>query len=421
MFIKNYEALAISPLRKDAIDIVAAGIEAADPEAALRRKTSFDGTVFTVGKKKFDISSYKNIYVVGGGKAAFRGAKFLESVLKDRITDGVILDVKVGKLKKIKCYEGTHPFPSKENMEATDELVNILKKADRSDLVIALVSGGGSALLCKPEKLTCADIKNVTEEFFRRGADIKEINIVRKHISNIHGGHLAKHAYPADVLGLIFSDIPFSDISFVASGPTFMDKTTKADAAKVAKKYGMKNMSFMETPKDAKYFKNVSNELILSNKDALTAMAAEAKKRGYDPKICGSCLKGEAKKLAPTLIKKFSFGKKTALIAGGETTVVIKKEGKGGRNLEVSMGAIGTMPKNSVIFSMASDGKDHIKGVGGGLVDDTVIKKAEELGYDPGEFLKNNMSYKFLKDTGGLVLSKRTGTNVSDLMVMLKD
>ncbi|MDD4818930.1 MAG: DUF4147 domain-containing protein [Candidatus Colwellbacteria bacterium] len=418
MFIKNYSELATNKLRKDALDIVVTGIEAADPAVILRKKVFVDGSFLKAGKSRVDLSKYKNIYIVGAGKASFRAAKFLEGIMLDYITAGVILDVKVGKLKKIECYEGSHPFPTKGNIEATSKLTDILKAARKNDLVIALISGGGSSLLCDPYKMTCNDIKSATKSFFSKGADIKEINILRKHISKIHGGYMAKLAYPADVLGLIFSDVPFSDISLVASGPTFMDKTTKDDAKKIAEKYGISGVSLIETPKDKKYFEKTRNELILSNKDALKAMKDKAEEKGYKTEVCGACLKGEARELASKLVERLKKNK--VLLGGGETTVTIEKKGKGGRNLEVAIGIIDYLPENSIVVSMASDGKDHISGVGGGLVDEEVIKKAKELNYDHNEFLRNNISYKFMKDTGGLIESRRTGTNVSDLVVMLK-
>lgn len=421
MFVTNYEKIAVTRARKDALEIAEAGISASLPETILENKFKLKGNILMAAGRKIDLSKYKNIYVAGGGKAAFRAARFIEKTLGSRITDGVVLDVKAGKLKRIRCFEGTHPYPTEKNVIATKELVSILKRAKKGDLIITIISGGGSSLLCDPHKMTCAEIKNITEEFFKKGSDIKEINIIRKHISNIHGGNVARLAYPADVLGLVFSDVPFRDASLVASGPTYPDKTTVADAKKVADKYGIKSLSFLETTKDGKYFKNVKNILMLSNSDALSAMKVIAEKKGYKAIICGSCLKGEAKKMAPKLLEGFPMpAGKSVLIGGGETIVLVSKKGKGGRNLEAAMGALGKLPKKTVIVSMASDGKDHIEGVGGGLADSLVAKKAAELGYDHKKFLDDNLSYKFMKDTNGLIRMKKTGTNVSDLLIILK-
>ncbi|MFA4999178.1 MAG: DUF4147 domain-containing protein [Parcubacteria group bacterium] len=421
MFITNYKKIALTSLRKDALEIMKAGIDAVLPETVLKNKLRLKKNVLLVDGRKVDLSRYKNIYVVGGGKAAYRTAKFVEGLLENRITDGVVIDVKKGRLKKIKTYEGTHPYPSEKNVTATKALISVLKKAKKDDLVLAVVSGGGSSLLCAPFKTTCAKIKAITKEFFEKGANIREMNIVRKHISGIHGGNLAKIAYPADVLGLIFSDVPFRDISLVSSGPTFRDKTTKTDAQKIANKYGIKRFAFLETPKEVKYFRNVKNVLVSSNNDALKAMKEEAERRGYKTRVYGGYLKGEAKKLAQKLIGELGKAKgKVAIIGGGETVVRVRHKRKGGRNLETAMGAISDIPKNAVIVSMASDGKDNIDGVGGGLVDEAIIKKAERLKYSYQKFLEGNDSFRFMKDTGGLIETKRTGTNVSDLVAILR-
>jgi len=422
VFITNYQKIAKTPLRRDVLRIVEAGIDASLPEKVLENKLRLQKDVLLVNGNKVDLSKYENVYVVGGGKASYGTAKYISGLLRHRITEGVVVGEREGIFDKIKSYEGTHPYPSERNISATKKLVSVLKKAKKGDLVIAIISGGGSSLLCAPHKMTCVDLKSVIEEFFRKGANIKEINIVRKHISEIHGGNLAKLAYPADVLGLIFSDVPFKDVSLVSSGPTFYDRTSKADALKVAKKYGISGLTFLETPKEKKYFEQVKNILLLSNCDAIEAMKKEAEARGYKTRVCGMYLKGEAKKLAKKIIGEFKTERgKVAFVGGGETIVYVKHKGKGGRNLETAMGAIDSIPKGAVFASVASDGKDNIEGVGGGLIDEGVIKRAEELKYDYRKFLDENNSYKFMSDTGGLIEARETGTNISDLVVILKE
>jgi len=421
MFVTNYQKIAVTAERRDALQIIEAGIEASLPETILKSKFKLKGNILIVDGKRINLSQFNNIYVVGGGKASYLTAKYIDRLLGRRITDGVIIDVKVKKLKNIRCYEGTHPYPSKKNVVATNEIIFLLKKAKKDDLVITIVTGGGSSLIFNPHKLTCARARVVTQEFFKKGADIKEINIVRKHISNIHGGNIAKLAYPASVLGLIFSDVPFGEPSFVASGPTYYDKTTKSQAKKVADKYGIKNLPLIETTKDKKYFKKVTNVLMLSNTDALSAMKKFAEKRGYKTRICEASFKGEARKLAQKIFTKFKMSPgKSALIAGGETIVHVKGKGRGGRNLETAMGALSVLPDKTLMVSMASDGKDNVEGVGGGIADRLVRREAEKLGYASRDFLDKNNSYNFMKDTNGLIESKKTGTNVADLVVILK-
>lgn len=419
MNIKNFDNLATNELRSKALRIADAGIEAILPENALKESISLNDGFFRAGKETFDISKFKKIYVVGIGKASFLAAKYLEKILGDKITEGAIIDVISGKFKKIRSYEGTHPLPTEKNIEATKDIISILNKSGKDDLVIAIVSGGGSSLLSMPNKIALPDLQIATDILFKKGADIKEMNTIRKHLSQAHGGNLAKLAYPSTVIGLIFSDIPFSDLSFVASGPTYFDKTTKESAIRVAKKYGLGKLPFCETPKDKKYFKKVNNILVLSNKVALKAMKKEAKEMGFEPVICETCLTGEARKLGAKLIKGAKKGK--ALLYGGETTVVIKQKGKGGRNLELVLGALSHLKEGEAIISISSDGKDHIKEAAGAIGDMDLIRDMKKAGYDPEQYLNENRSYEFFNNLNGVIVTGRTGSNVSDLVIVVKE
>lgn len=422
MTIKNYSELAITPLREKALRIIDAGIEAIKPENVLSEKVCLKGDILVIGKEKFDLSSFKNIFVVGIGKASFRTAVFLEKTLGSRITDGAVIDIMGGRLKKIRSYKGTHPLPTEINIAATNEIIKILERAGKKDLVIAIVSGGGSSLLCQPNKITCVSLQQITQALFHKGADIKEMNTIRKHVSKIHGGNLARLAYPAKVVSLIFSDIPFSDLSMVASGPTYFDKTTKGDALRVMKKYDLSGIPLIETPKSLKYFEKVSNISVLNNKVALNAMKKKAEELGFKARICTACLRGEAKttgkKLADDLNKEKSG---TALISGGETTVIVKKKGKGGRNLEVVLGALDHIREGQLMISISSDGKDHIKEAAGAIGDEVLKKKMSDLGYDADFFLDENRSYAFFKELGGIIVTGETGSNVSDLVLAISE
>ncbi|MDD4931137.1 MAG: DUF4147 domain-containing protein [Candidatus Colwellbacteria bacterium] len=418
--IKNRLELASNSLREAALQIIEAGLHAIDPEVALQSKVSMKGGVLLIGKEKFDMSKYRKVFVVGIGKASFLTAKFLERMLGDRISDGVVIDVIEGRLNHIRSYKGTHPLPTEVNIRATNEVIKLLSSAGKRDLVIAIISGGGSSLLCQPNKMTCISLQQVTEILFKNGADIKDMNTLRKHISKIHGGNLAKIAYPATVASLIFSDVPFNDLSFVASGPTYPDKTTKADAEKIVKKYDLPKIPLIDTPKDQKYFDKVSNTLVLSNKVALKAMKKRAEELGFPSRTCVSCLKGEARLVGARLISKLK-GKKAALIAGGETIVFVKKKGKGGRNLEVVLGALSHIRKGEVIISIASDGKDHIKEAAGAIGDMELRAAMEAKGYDPEIFLNDNRSFDFFVDLKGVIVMEPTGSNVSDLVLILRD
>ncbi len=285
MIIQNFSKLATNQLRKKALEILEAGLQSIQPETILKQKIYLKGNLLFLDKKQFNINLFQNIYVVGIGKASLKTAQFLEQILGDKITDGAVIDIQTGPLNFIRSLAGTHPLPSEKNITATLQIINILKKAKKDDLVIAIVSGGGSALLCKPFQMTSETMQKLFQDLMYKGATIKEMNTFRKHISLIHGGNLAKLAYPAKVVSLIFSDIPDTDQSLIASGPTFLDQTTVADAKQVAGKFNLEKVSLVETTKEAKFFTKVTNILVVSNQVALEAMAQKAKSLGFNTKI----------------------------------------------------------------------------------------------------------------------------------------
>ncbi|HVY67980.1 MAG TPA: glycerate-2-kinase family protein, partial [Patescibacteria group bacterium] len=237
--IKNFDRLASSPLRRKALDIAESGFEAINTANAVRRNFLYDQArqELKVFGQQFRLGEFERIICVGFGKAALEAVTAIQAVLKDKIACGYVLDLKEGSLGNIVCRVGTHPLPTKVNIEATGELVAMLKTCTARDLVICVVSGGGSALLCQPHDMTCETEVAIISALTVKGADIFEINTVRKHISQVKGGHLAEILYPATCLSLIFSDVPGDDLSMVASGPTVKDNTSNADAAAVLAKY----------------------------------------------------------------------------------------------------------------------------------------------------------------------------------------
>lgn len=417
MLIKNFKQLASTELRQAALLIAEAGLQAIDTKAVIEEKVKLDGNVLNVSGRRFSLKKFQRIFFVGIGKAAFSSAQALEKILGPRLTQGIALDIKRGKLKYIESLAGDHPFPSQRNVAAADKIKKMLNGLKQNDLVIAVISGGGSALLCSSPKATYQEEIAITRLLFKQGANIEEINILRKHISDLKGGGLAKLAYPATIISLIFSDTPGYGLETVASGPTMFDHTTIADAKEILKKYHLPKINLVETPKDKKYFKNVHNFLLLSNKDALRAMSIKAASLGFKAKIFGDHLGGEAQKLGKILAR--AARAKESIIGGGETVVKIKGKGKGGRNQEVVLGTIGHLPPQTVIISIASDGKDNTDAAGA-IADDQSLKKARRLKLDPKKFLANNDSYHFLEEMGDLIFTGPTGTNVSDLMVVLR-
>src|SRR3989344_2101331 len=227
-------------------------------------KISLKGEELCIEDETYTCSSYERIFFVGIGKCGIDAAAAFEEILGARITDGIVLDVRSTSLPHIRSFVGTHPYPSPANMSATGEIVKMLTGVTERDLVIILISGGGSSLLCLPNEMDCDTLARFTKLLMERGADIHELNTVRKHLSRIHGGNLATLCYPAKVVSFILSDVPGNDISFIASGPTVRDTTTIADAEAVLRTYNLVNecqsasCTLIETPKEPQYLEKVS-------------------------------------------------------------------------------------------------------------------------------------------------------------------
>ncbi len=421
--IKNFGALSTSRIRKDAINVLEAGLDAIRTNRVIKETVRLRGSKLLVGTQSWNLSDFHKIYVIGIGKAAAEAGKELENILGDRITSGVILDVKTVKLKRLKSIAGTHPFPSIENMKATGEIVGILKHVEENDLVIAIISGGGSSLLCWPFELKCEELTLLTKTLMKKGATIQEINTVRKHLSEIQGGQFAQMVYPATVIGLLFSDIPGDDPAMIASGPTVMDLSTIEDAARIMAKYDLQkacrlpHCELKETPKDPKYFQRVTNIVIANNSKALDAMKNKAKKLGYRVRIYSCCLSGEAQEVGRLLAGLPQKGE--MVLAGGETTVTVKGKGKGGRNQEVALGALSIIDDDALVASLASDGIDNSPAAGA-FADAEIRKHAYRLKLDPEKYLKRNDSFSFFKRVGGQIMTGVTGTNVSDLFLAVR-
>lgn len=418
--IKNFTQLATNMLRRDTLAVLEAGLAALDTKRVIKDACRLSGNRLTIKKQTWDLSHYDHLYVIGIGKAAFDSAKALEDLLGKRITDGVILDVKSGPLKRMKSIAGTHPFPSMENMRATGEIMGILKQVDSRDLVIVIISGGGSALLCWPFELKCNDLVLLTKTLMHKGATIEDINTIRKHLSEVQGGQLARLAYPATVAGLVFSDVPGDDLAIIASGPTVLDTTTIADAQRILKRYDLlracqiPHCEFRETPKDSIYFKNVTNLLLVTNERALAAMEREAKRRKYRTRIYSRTLTGEAREVGKLLAGLPKSGE--MVFAAGETTVTVVGTGTGGRNQEVALGAWSQIPSDGLVVSCASDGIDNSPAAGA-LMDVNTKKSALRHHLNWEKALQHNDCYPFLKTSNQLLITGDTGTNVSDLMI----
>lgn len=421
-WIKNFDDLATTVNRKIALEIAEAGFEAISTEAVIKNKIKLENNVLFVGEESFDLTKFKKIKVIGFGKSSCEAALALENILESRITEGAVIGLEKVLTKHIETFAGTHPRPSEANIEAGKKIYEIVKDSSEEDLIIVLVSGGGSALLCFPESEYKEGVK-LYDAFLKSGKTITEINTVRKHLSLLKGGGLAKIAYPATVVGLIFSDVPGDVFEDVASGPTYKDTTTIEDAKKIIAENNFGKFDLMETPKEEKYFEKVHNFVLVSNKTAVEAMAKKAEEFKLEVNIVSTNLYDEV----DGALKKIFSSKKdnTVVLAAGEPRIVVPKDGgKGGRNLHMGLTAIKNKLiakenlEDSVFISFASDGMDN-SDVAGAVVDKNTIEKAEKISLDANDYLDRFDSYNFFQKTGDLIITGPTGANVSDLMILL--
>lgn len=427
MKIQNFEQLVVSEGRRALLSIADAGLEAIDTTRVVREMVQIDGEMLALGNEKIGLAQIGQLVFIAIGKCAAEASAAVEEILGHRITRGVVVDVKPGlQSKYLKVFCGTHPLPSDDNLLAAEAIIQALAGLTERDLVVFVVSGGGSTLLFLPENKADRSEAAIFKALTNAGATIQEMNTVRKHLSLARGGYLAKYAYPARVISLIFSDVPTNDISFVASGPTVKDATTIADAEAVLTKFDVlktcqiEKCGFIETPKEEKYFERVTNILAASNVRALEAMKRAAEELGFHTEVRAAEFTGEASKAGQMVAEALHAAPvKTVLLWGGETTVTVHGAGRGGRNLELSASALRFVRDDEEILSLASDGRDH--GPFAGALCDTITKKAAAgAGLDPEQFLKNSDTYTFFEKAGNYVTTGDTGSNVSDLIIALK-
>jgi glycerate-2-kinase len=419
--LQNFDQLATSDLRRDALAILEEGYAAIVTRDVINGQVFFRDNVLHIQEYEYDLSRYERIFLFCIGKCAADAGTVLEEILGNVITDGVVLDVRGVPLKRMQSEIGTHPFPTDQNITITDSIGKMLDDATEKDLILTVISGGGSSLLCLPNDMRCESLAQITESLMKSGASIRELNTVRKHMSQIQGGWFAERAFPAKVVSLIFSDVPGDDMSMIASGPTVMDTTTKEDAERILSTYNARSMCTLpycditETPKEEKYFQHVDNLLVLTNHTALDAMKKKAEELGYEAVIHTSVIEGEARSLYAKVLSH-DIKKHSCSIYGGETTVYVKGKGKGGRNQEVALGALLSPQKDTVVIAAASDGWDNCD-VAGAIVDDETLSKARLLGLDPQDFLDRNASYDFFELTKDAIKTGKTGSNVADFYI----
>jgi glycerate 2-kinase len=437
-------------MRDSAIQIFSAAVRAVQPQYLLRKHMRREKEGLRLGEHFFNQQEINKVYIIGAGKASAAMAREAENILGDRIDAGVIVTKyeHAFPLKTIECIEAGHPVPDENSLLAGREIFRLLKNAGEKDLVIALISGGASALMidCPPGVLL-PELQIVFNRLLECGATIEEMNTVRKHLSaGIKGGQLLRTAAPATVISFILSDVIGDPLDIIASGPTVADPSTFADAWEILRKYqlteklpvsiirwlqlGM-NKQIAETPKpgDPLFYKSF-NYLIGSNRIALEAAAMMARGLQYHTVILTNVLKGEARDKAKELvmqIEQYDGIKPACLLLGGETTVTIRGTGKGGRNQEFALAALVELQKlysieeeyMPVILSAGTDGTDGPTDAAGAVADGVVAKLAVKRKLTPENFLAQNDSWNFFHQTGGLVITGPTHTNVMDIIVVL--
>ncbi len=426
-YIKNTPQLATSPEREVALAIAETGLQAIATTTVIQQSVALNTNLLTVGGHEYDLSHYGRLFIVGVGKCSLDAAVELEALLGERITDGLVIDVRDDvTLKHVRVRKGTHPYPSEENIRHTRELLDLLAGADEHDLVLGIISGGGSTLLCQPKTHTADDETKLVRYLFQEGATIEELNVIRKHLSLARGGNLAAAVHPAALATLIFSDVPGDDLAVISSGATVLDHSTKEDARNVLERFrvaetiGFSPEHLLETPKDPTLFSTTDNTLALTNMTALSAMAKVATEHGYHPQIVDTRLTGIARTVAEAVVTSLHGASSgTVLLYGGETTVTITGHGVGGRNQELVLAAVPLLAEGEAIISLASDGHDNSDHAGA-IADATSVEKAKSKNLDASAYLADNNSFTFFHLLEDALVTGYTGANIADLVIAIK-
>ncbi len=428
------------------IDIFLAGVESVKPDNLIRSCVSIRNDKLLIENLVFNLSEIKNIYVTGAGKASALMAIELESILGSRITKGHIV-TKYGHsapLKYIGITEAGHPVPDENGVKGTKKILSIARMAKEDDLFICLISGGGSALLTDvPKGCTLNDLRTLNDVLLKSGANISEMNCIRKHLSKVKGGMLAKAAYPARVVSLILSDVIGDPVGVIASGPTAPDPTTFEDALSVIKRYhivlqipdcilkplrdGFYRQVNETLKENDEIFQKTNNLIIGTNKLALKKAKEKAESLGFETQIISDTIDGDVSEVAKYIVqlsrsaRDIKTSKRICLLFGGEPTLRVTGNGLGGRNQHLALTVAGLLKNTPGItfLSGGTDGTDGPTDAAGAVVDSFTLKNAGDLSLNAIHFIEEFDSYRFFKKAGGLITTGPTQTNVMDLMIAL--
>jgi glycerate 2-kinase len=426
--------------------ILSSALSAVEPATAVKRALKREGDHLLITGKSYHLPRLNHIWIIGAGKAGVPMAQSVVEILGNRITGGVVI-VKEGFAsgilpENIRVIEAGHPIPDERGQAGAKQIEHLLRQTQFDDLVICLISGGGSALLPHPVNgVSLADLQQLSQHLLDCGASVVEINTLRKHLDQFKGGQLVRQIKPASAISLILSDVVGNPLDTIASGLTVPDPSTFQDAYNILQKYhlvdrispsivfhlqqGMRG-EIPETPKPGhEMFRHVQNEIIGSNMIACQATQKTAQEYGFNTQLLTTYLQGEANQagrfLASILRQITDNGlplhRPACLVVGGETTVTVKGDGKGGRNLELALAAAMDLSGlvDVALITLATDGNDGPTDAAGAYVDGETMRCAEQLGLNPLHYLENNDSYHFFEHLGGLIKTGPTQTNVNDV------
>lgn len=434
-------------LRADALDIFQAGLAAVNARDAVRKALRLEGDVLHVGKEYVALSPSSRIFVVGAGKAGARMAAAVEEILGVRLAGGVISvkDGHAGHSERISIREAGHPLPDARSLANGSAIIEAVRGLAQDDVVLCLLSGGGSALMeSLGEGISLQHLRAVTSALMHAGANIVELNCVRKHLSLLKGGQLARWAQPARVYSVILSDVVGDDLSVIASGPTCPDASTFSEALETLVRFGVDGLAevasvrdylqagvdgrFSETPKPAdELFKHVGNLIAANNREAVHAAAQRARELGYSPEIVTTYVQGEAREVAKVFVaiareRKAREEHQLCLLAGGETTVTVEMAGgRGGRNQELALSAALELSglEGITLLAAATDGGDGSSDAAGAIVDGDTVSSGQKLGLNARKLLDANDSHGYFGRLDSQVTIGPTLTNVNDLLIIL--
>lgn len=437
--IREFDRLATTRAKETALTCIEAGIEAAHPRNVIHRSVTVDDGTLTIAGEHYALTEYDELLVIGGGKASAAVAAALEEVLGDRITDGAVVTNDPEETSVVEVLPGDHPVPSERGVESTRRVLELAEAADEDTLVLAVITGGGSALLPAPaEGISLDDLQQATDALLESGADIHEFNAVRKHLSAIKGGQLARTAAPATVVGLIFSDVVGNDLDVIASGPMAPDESTFADALDVLDRYEIDTPEAVrtrltrgvagdlpETPRSGDpVFDHVVHHVLADSFTAVEAARNTAAGEGYDTCILSSRIRGEAREAAKTHAAIAEECRATGnpiaspavVLSGGETTVTVRGDGTGGPNQEFGISAGLELDIDGVALGcIDTDGIDGASDAAGAIVDASTVDVPGEA----RDALASNDAYPYLQARDALIRTGPTGTNVNDLRVLV--